>query len=135
MAKPCTESAADLYSRSLASAWLAVRDSRVHNHTDRVLRHRASPASRYRLRGILVEDDHRRSLAKRSDMVRLDTAGFRSFGKPVVSALTPPPRSDQSDVAARLRAPRRILPVSRPGHPHRLCPAAALLRTEPLGRI
>ncbi len=51
----------DLSARSPAAARPAVRDLRLHGHSDRLLRHLAAAASRDRLLRILVEDDHRRA--------------------------------------------------------------------------
>src|SRR5258708_19043389 len=135
MAKPCSQAAAYLSSRSLASAGPSLRDSRVHPDTDRLLRHRAAAAARYQLHDVLVEDDHRRPLAEWPAMVPLGVALFRSYGQRAVSALTGTARSNQSHVAARLRAAGRILPVWRGGHRHRFCSGAALLRTMPRVRL
>src|SRR5260370_602075 len=102
MAKPSPQVAIGLSSRSPASAGPALRDSRVHTDTDRVLRHRAAAPARHRLFGILVENGDGRALAERPAVVHLAVAGFRSDRQRAVSALTQAPRSDQSNVAAGL---------------------------------
>ena len=88
-------------SRSPASARPALRDLRVHDHSDRLLRDLAAAASRDRLHRILVEDDHRRPVAERADLVPLGAARLRPRGKPAVSAVAHAARSDQPPVAAR----------------------------------
>ena len=109
MAGHYPEGTAELFVRSPASAWPAIRDLRVHDHSYRLLRDLPPATSRGRLRFILVENDHRRALGERTGLVPLGLVRLRPGCLPPVSAVTQPPRSDQSPLPARSRSAHRVL--------------------------
>ena len=103
------EGTAELSDRSPASAWPAVRDLRVHGHSARLLRDLAAAPSRDRLFGILVDHDHERPVAERTDLVSLGLVRLRPGCLPPVSAVTQHARSDQSPLAVWPPSARGVL--------------------------
>ena len=70
-----------------ASAGPALCDLRIHGHSARLLRNFAAATSRNRLFRILVDHDHERPVAERTDLVSLGPAHFRRAGLHPVSAV------------------------------------------------
>ena len=118
-----------------ASAWPAFRDLRIHGDSARLLRHLAAAPSRNRLFGILVDHDHERPVAERTDLVPLGLAHLRRGCLRAVSAVTQHARSDQPPLAARPPPARGVLRGDACRHRCVLRSRADALRTSQLARV
>src|SRR5205085_11998766 len=74
---PCSKRTIELFARSPAQARPAVRDLRTHTYSGGLLRDRIAPNSGPRFYRVLVEDGHRRTVAKRADLVPLGLVRVR----------------------------------------------------------
>ena len=100
------EGTAELFVRSPASAWPAVRGLCVHGDSACLLCHLPAASSRNRLFGLLLDHDHERPVAERTDLVPLVLLDFD-----LVACLLFRPSPDMLDPINRLSLHGRRRPA------------------------